>query len=264
MNKDNKDMEKVLLEDERISHFLQGLMNASEEAAFLEELKSNKELRQRASAQARLIKGLRQVDEELVNIFKRINRSDIEQMKKEIETRNQGKSVAIAEVSMNILNEDNDESTETVNISSTSGIRKFIAAASIILIFFVGYKSYDYYDTTSLGKEYANTFPVSSIVRGEANENVDTELIALFENVTNEEDLDQTISSLVALWQTAKKDTYNDYTDYAPYIGWYLAIAYLEDYEKDRAVDILEEMELMYPEGTVLGDMVKELIKELQ
>ena len=82
MNKDNKDMEKVLLEDERISHFLQGLMNASEEAAFLEELKSNKELRQRASAQARLIKGLRQVDEELVNIFKRINRSDIEQMKK--------------------------------------------------------------------------------------------------------------------------------------------------------------------------------------
>ena len=264
MNKDNKDMEKVLLEDERISHFLQGLMNASEEAAFLEELKSNKELRQRASAQARLIKGLKQVDEELVNIFKRINRSDIEQMKKEIENRNQGKSVAIAEVSMNILNEDNDESTETVNISSTSGIRKFIAAASIILIFFVGYKSYDYYDTTSLGKEYANTFPVSSIVRGEANENVDTELIALFENVTNEEDLDQTISSLVALWQTAKKDTYNDYTDYAPYIGWYLAIAYLEDYEKDRAVDILEEMELMYPEGTVLGDMVKELIKELQ
>lgn len=264
MNKDNKDMEKVLLEDERISHFLQGLMNASEEAAFLEELKSNKELRQRASAQARLIKGLKQVDEELVNIFKRINRSDIEQMKKEIENRNQGKSVAIAEVSMNILNEDNDESTETVNISSTSSIRKFIAAAAIILIFFVGYKSYDYYDTTSLGKEYANTFPVSSIVRGEANENVDTELIALFENVTNEEDLDQTISSLVALWQTAKKDTYNDYTDYAPYIGWYLAIAYLEDYEKDRAMDILEEMEEIYPEGTVIGNMVKELIKELQ
>ena len=262
MNKDNKDMEKVLLEDERISHFLQGLMNASEEAAFLEELKSNKELRQRASAQARLIKGLKQVDEELVNIFKRINRSDIEQMKKEIENRNQGKSVAIAEVSMNILNEDNDESTETVNISSTSSIRKFIAAASIILIFFVGYKSYDYYDTTSLGKEYANTFPVSSIVRGEANENVDTELIALFENVTNEEDLDQTISSLVALWQIAKQDTYNEYTDYAPYIGWYLAIAYLEDYEKDRAMDILEEMELMYPEGTVIGDRVRELIME--
>ena len=42
MNKNINDIEKALLEDERISHFLQGLMNVSEEAAFLEELKSNK------------------------------------------------------------------------------------------------------------------------------------------------------------------------------------------------------------------------------
>ena len=263
MNKDNKDMEKVLLEDERISHFLQGLMNASEEAAFLEELKSNKELRQRASAQARLIKGLKQVDEELVNIFKRINRSDIEQMKKEIENRNQGKSVAIAEVSMNILNEDNDESTETVNISSTSSIRKFIAAASIILIFFVGYKSYDYYDTTSLGKEYANTFPITTIVRGEANESVINELVTLFENIIDNKNLDQAITHLSTLWQTAKQDTYNDYTDYAPYIGWYLAIAYLEDYDKDKAKDVLKDMEEMYPVGTAIGDKVRNLLKEI-
>ena len=47
-----------------------------------------------------------------------------------------------------------------------------------------------------------------------------------------------------------------------PYIGWYLAIAYLEDYEKDRAMDILEEMELMYPEGTAIGDKVRYLLKE--
>ena len=47
MDKDIKDIEKALLEDEHISRFLQGLMNASEETAFLEELKSNKELRQR-------------------------------------------------------------------------------------------------------------------------------------------------------------------------------------------------------------------------
>ena len=207
MDKDIKDIEKALLEDEHISRFLQGLMNASEETAFLEELKSNKELRQRASAQARLIKGMKQADEILINAFKRINQSDIEQIKKKNKYGNRRKSVAIAEVSMDILNEDDDESTETVNISSTSSIRKFIAAASVILIFFVGYKSYDYYDTTSLGKEYANTFPVSSIVRGEANENVETELIALFEKVTNEEDLDQTISSLVALWHIAKQST---------------------------------------------------------
>ena len=258
MNKDNKDMEKVLLEDERISHFLQGLMNASEEAAFLEELKSNKELRQRASAQARLIKGMKQADEELLNAFKKANGADLNQVLLGIKMRTNIRRGAAA-----FCDDDGDISDKPIKMPSKSSIRKFIAAASIILIFFVGYKSYDYYDTTSLGKEYANTFPVSSIVRGEANENVETELIALFEKVTNEEDLDQTISSLVALWQIAKKDTYNDYTDYAPYIGWYLAIAYLEDYEKDRAMDILEEMELMYPEGTVIGNKVRTLIREI-
>ena len=263
MNKDNKDMEKVLLEDERISHFLQGLMNASEEAAFLEELKGNIELRQRASAQARLIKGMKQVDEQLLDAFNKADKSSLRTLKNKIEKKRQGKNVAIAPSdSYFVLDEKENDSTELISKSSNSSFYKFIAAASIILIFFVGYKSYDYYDTTSLGKEYTNTFPVSSIIRGEANENVETELIALFEKVTNVEDLDQTISSLVALWQIAKQDTYNEYTDYAPYIGWYLAIAYLEDYEKDRAMDILKEMEGMYPEGTAIGDKVREILNK--
>ena len=263
MNKNINDIEKALLEDERISHFLQGLMNVSEEAAFLEELKSNKELRQRASAQARLIKGMKQTDEELVNAFKRTNKSYIEHLKKELEYRDQGKSVAIATVSKNILDEDEDESP-TTNTSSILSIRKFIAAASIILIFFISYKSYDYFDTINLGKEYANTFPITTILRGEANESIENELVTLFENVTNDENLNATIIRLSVLWKTAKQDIYNDYTDYAPYIGWYLAIAYLEDYDKDKARNVLKEMEEMYPEGTALGDWVKKLIIELQ
>lgn len=264
MNEDNKDLEKVLLEDERISHFLQGLMNASEEAAFLEELKSNNELHQRASAQARLIKGMKQVDNELLDAFKRSNLSDIENIR--INPIGLKESVAIggrASTSiLDILDEEESEACKSTRIPFKLVFRKYAAVASVVLIIFVGYFSYDYYDTTSLGKEYANTFPVSSIVRGEANENVETELIALFEKVTNEEDLDQTISSLVALWQIAKQDTYNEYTDYAPYIGWYLAIAYLEDYEKDRAMDILKEMEGMYPEGTAIGNKVREILNK--
>ena len=55
----------------------------------------------------------------------------------------------------------------------------------------------------------------------------------------------------------------NEYTDYAPYIGWHLAIAYLKDYKKDRAMDILKEMEQMYTEGTAIGDKVRYLLKEI-
>ena len=114
-----------------------------------------------------------------------------------------------------------------------------------------------------IGKEYANTFPITTIVRGEANESVENELVTLFENVTNDEKLNATIIRLSFLWKKAKLDTYNDYTDYAPYIGWYLAIAYLEDYDKDKAKDVLKDMEEMYPVGTAIGDKVRNLLKEI-
>ena len=263
MDKDIKDIEKALLEDERISRFLQGLMDASEEVTFLEELKGNIELRQRASAQARLIKGMKQADNELLDAFKRSKESDLKEITMRINSERHKASVTIGGWSRaSILDEDGGETCNSTRIPIKFVLRQYAAVAVVFLIVFVGYFSYDYYDTTSLGKEYANTFSVSSIVRGEANENVETELIALFEKVTNEEDLDQTISSLVALWQIAKQNTYNEYTDYAPYIGWYLAIAYLEDYEKDRAMDILKEMEGMYPEGTAIGNKVREILNK--
>ena len=267
MNKDINEIEdKILLDDERISRFLQGVMDAGEESAFLEELKGNPNLRQRATTQARLIKGMKQVDEELVSAFKKAEKSDIIQLQNSFKNESNGKNAAIGSIPRNNILDENDDDLQEQSSKSYSvfTIRRFIAAASILIVFFVSYRTYDYYDTTNLGKEYANTFPITTIVRGETNESVENELATLFENVANNEKLDETITRLSVLWQTAKQDTYNEYTDYAPYIGWYLAIAYLEDYEKDRAVDILEEMELMYPEGTVLGDMVKELIKELQ
>ena len=63
-NFDNIVQEKDLLNDERISRFMQGKMNTDEESAFMEELKNNEELRNLAIAQARLVKGMKQVDEE--------------------------------------------------------------------------------------------------------------------------------------------------------------------------------------------------------
>ena len=157
---------------------------------------------------------------------------------------------------------DDDLQEQSSKSYSVFTIRIFIAAASILIVFFVSYRTYDYYDTTNLGKEYANTFPITTIVRGETNESVENELATLFENVANNEKLDETITRLSVLWKTAKQDTYNDYTDYAPYIGWYLAIAYLEDYDKDKAKDVLKDMEEMYPVDTAMGDKVREILEK--
>lgn len=230
---DNIIQEKDLLNDERISRYMQGRMNVDEESAFMEELKSNEELRNQAISQARLVKGMKQVDKELKDAFREANEQTIRKI-----------------------------ANEAVGGNNKSA-RWLAIAASIVFIVFVGFKSYDYYDTTSLGREYANTFPTSTIIRGEANADVDTELAKLFNNVAEGKDLDNTTSRLATLWELSKQDTYNDYTDYAPYIGWNLAIGYLENYEKPKAQIILIEMKELYPEESAIGSKIRELIKKM-
>jgi len=226
--------EKDILNDERISRFLQGKMDTDEEAAFMEEMKNNDDLRNQAIAQARLVKGMKQVDEELKDAFREADEQTIRRIAKE----------AVG--------------------NKKHSARWLAIAASVVFIVFVGFKSYDYYDTTSLGKKYANTFPTSTIIRGEANADVDTELTTLFNNVAEGKDLDNTTSRLKTLWEQAKQDTYNDYTDYAPYIGWNLAIGYLRNYEKTNAKAVLEEMKEMYLSETIIGDQVLLLEKQLR
>ena len=158
--------EKDLLNDERISRYMQGKMNADEESSFMEELKNNEDLRNQAIAQARLVKGMKQVDEELKDAFREADEQTIRRIA--------NKAVG----------------------NKKHSARWLAIAASIVFIVFVGFKSYDYYDTTSLGREYANTFPTSTIIRGEANTDVDTELTKLFNNVAEGKDLDNTTSRL--------------------------------------------------------------------
>ena len=231
---ENSVQEKDLLNDERISRYMKGVMNADEESAFMEELKNDEELRNQAIAQARLVKGMKQVDEELKDAFREADEQTIRRIAKE----------AVG--------------------NKKHSARWLAIAASIVFIVFVGFKSYDYYDTTSLGREYANTFPTSTIIRGEANADIDTELTMLFNNVAEGKDLDNTTSRLATLWELSKQETYNDYTDYAPYIGWNLAIGYLRNYEKTNAKAVLEEMKEMYLSGTIIGDQVLLLEKQLR
>ena len=230
---DNKILEKELLDDERIILFMQGKMSADEESAFLDEVKNNDELRERTIIQARLVKGMKQVDEELKDAFRQTDEKTI-------------KRIANATVG-----------------SKKQATRWLAIAASIVFVVFIGFKSYDYHETTSLGKEYANAFPVSTIIRGETDNDVEAELTTLFNKVSNAEDLDNVTSRLAILWEQAKQDTYNDYTDYAPYIGWYLALGYLESYEKGKARHILEEMKERYSSDTIIGEKIRAIINKL-
>lgn len=219
--------------DERISRYLKGLMTVQEETKFLADMESDEQLKQDAIAQARLIHGMAQVDYELIQELKNASKSEIE------------------------------SSIRPRRILFRKPIAWLSVAATVAVLFFVGYKGYDYYDTTRLGMKYATVFPVETLVRGDTDSTVDTELLELFKNVVERKELSSTTKRLSELWEISNRETYNDYTDYAPYIGWYLAIGYIEDYEKEKARTVLLVMLDDVNVTISINNQIKEILKRL-
>lgn len=222
---------KLIADDERIERYLKGQMTPTEESQFVELLRSDKELRERAKIQAQLIQAMRRVDIDIVEAFQHTDDASIRNIARK----------------RNVIS-----------------IRHWMAvAASVLVTFLIGYKSYDYYSVTCIGKEYATAFAISSQLRGDADTDTHSELETLSKNVENGYDMDSTIVALEQLWQKANQETYNEYTDYVPNIGWNLAMAYLQNYEKDNAKTVLIKLQEEYPVGTAMGDRIQEIIDKL-
>lgn len=221
-------MEETLYSnEERIERYLHGEMTPKEEAIFEEDLANDDTLRRQAEAMARAVKGMEVVGGEQDKLM-------IEKMK-------------------------------AANGKKLAPVWWMSIAASLIIIFTVGYHFYDRSQTIALGQQYAYVFSneTESLIRGEEDEDVANKLNVLFDNAANGKDLKNTISQLEELWALAQSDTYNDYTTYEPYIGWNLAIAHLRNNEKKVARKILEEMIVEYPKGTAFGDKIMELREKL-
>ena len=221
-------MEETLYDnEERIERYLHGEMTPDEEAIFEEDLANDDTLRRQAEAMARIVKGMETVGGEQDRLL-------VEKMK-------------------------------TANGKKLAPVWWMSIAASLVIIFTVGYHFYDRSQTIGLGQQYAYVFSTETetLIRGEEDEDVANKLSVLFDNAANGKDLKNTISQLEELWALAQSDTYNDYTTYEPFIGWNLAIAYLRNNDKKEARKILEEMMPEYPEGTAMGDKIIELREKL-
>ncbi len=221
-------------QDERITCFIKGKMNVKDEMKFLADMKSDEQLKQDAIAQARLIRGMAQVDDELIQTLKNASKAEV------------------------------ISSVHSRKVIFRKTIGWISMAASIALFIFIGYYGYDYYDTTHLGMRYATAFPMETSVRGDSNSTVESELQTLFNNIIERKNLSETTERLSELWTISNQEVYNDYTDYAPYIGWYLAIGYLEDYEKDKAKSILQ---IMYKDSDInirLKTQISKLLEDIE
>lgn len=239
----DKDMSRF---DEMLSRYIKGRLSDAEEVEFNRLIAENEDLRNKAIATARLVKAMNEVgseqDNDTIEAIKQSSKEDIKRTATSI-------------------------SGTTIKNPRILTFRKFVvsfsAAASILLCIFGGYKYYKYEQVTSLGSEYLAYFPASEFSRGE-NDGVSDILKELYSDIETKHNLGDAIARLSDMWTESRGDTFNDYTEYMPEIGWMLANAYLRNNDKSKALEVLGILIAESPEGTAMGDKARELKEKVE
>lgn len=266
---------------ERIEKFLRDEMTAEEEKTLKQELSANEELRSKAVAMAYLAKAMDAVGQEHDELVKDAlwasDKDQIEDMAgSKIAHKYYDYRLSDADMEMyyngNVSKKDiereENAKRELRRITIRRMYRRVLSAAAVTLIFVVGgYQYYSYRITTGLGDEYATTFAADqqTVCRGaetSQDKTMTTELSTLFANVKEGKDLKKTTRRLSFLWQVSTMEYFNAYIDYAPLIGWNLAIAHLKSNEKDEAMKVLAVLaDGRY--GDAMAKKAKELMEKL-
>lgn len=278
----NNNLTIELTSEDRIMRFLRGEMTADEEQQFKTDLAADAELRSDAVNMARLAKGMKQAGEEIDDFMRkmlfaatpedlnRITSNALVQNEDEwqLETADYELSPADLERMEKEASEDNTPQPPVMRPSHSPRRLWLSVAASIAIIICagIGYRSYSSYRTaTTLAAEYCDALGSGTTMRGAAdNSGAGKRLEMLFANVRNGKDLDATLAQLNDCWITSTKPYYNDYTDYSSEIGWYLAIAYLKNNDRQKACTILEQLKKESEKDTAVYRKAAELLDKLQ
>ena len=279
------DEDKNISIDDRIARYLRGEMPQDEANEFLHDLKNREDMKdvlEQALATAYLAKAVKEVGEQqdagIIAALKGIDteaatevaNNASEKRKHRVDRFAACLSFGTEAATVACPSIDTEAATEVANNASAKRKHRIIkfayalaAAASIAIIATVGYNQYERHQVIALGKEYALTLSpfAEEYHRGDTS-TAGEEINALTANVRNQENLEQTIDRLSRLWALSKSDTYNDYTDFAPEIGWTLAIAHLENNDKNAAISVLTQITALYPE-TAICHKANELLKKL-
>lgn len=275
---------KELHDDERISSYIRGEMTESEESEFMNDLHSDDDLRSKAVDMAYLTKALKDVGKENDTNVKEalltVDKDNLESIAakatgthKKVEEKSdygQQMEVCYCEETLEDARQWEEYRKPKAKERKSKVLRRRIitvlsSAACIVVLCIVGIQYRDYRTTTGLGEQYATTFVAQQMpsIRG-VQSHTSNELVKLYANVQKGTDLDATIKRLTVLWEVSTLDTYNDYTDDAPIIGWNLAIAHLKDNDKDAAKSTLEKLISKTEDGNVVNDKAKELLGKLK
>lgn len=242
---ESKENQRLMEFDEKLDDFLKGRMTTEEEQEFKTLLASNPDLKQKAIATVRMVKAMQTLGEQRDRaIINEIAESSEDKLKA---TAIQTSGARLRKVRI---------------IPFRRFMISFSAAASILLCVFGGYKYYKYEQVTALGSEYLAYFPASDFSRGE-EDNIASKLQIFYTNIDDGKEKKATIDELSMMWKESRSETYNDYTEYMPELGWMLANAYLCDNEKEKAIAVLNQLIADCPEDTAIGEKARELREKI-
>lgn len=230
--------------DQQVDKFLRNQMSEEEAIAFMSELSSDVEKKERARIIALMIKSMDKVgiehDQQIVNQIKGLSKAEFKKL------------IGI----------------KTTLISLFPKAMKYgIAACVACILAFGGYKYYNYQQTISLGNAECYAYVADINLEGghrgdNANIEIKSKLLTLFSNVKNGVKISAAIKELESIYEEAlsEESLYNNYVDD---IAWNLAIAYLKDGNREKPLILLEDMIKRNEGYSEITLPAKELIKKI-
>ena len=221
--------------NEQIDRFLKGKMSTEEEQQFKTEIGQNPELKQQVREHLYLIRGIKQVksQEEQKIIQKEQHEQKVTPLRRNwIKITSIAASIAFIMVLSGI---------EGSRLYYRHEIRQYAYNASVGVM---------------------SDFAASS--RGTIDEETKDHLTDLFTNAQEGKDLTETISELSRLYVLTKDEFVDIEDDYAYQIGWFLAVAYINDGDYEKAIEIINGLGIEYPDNEDIKSIQKQLVEFLK
>lgn len=221
--------------NEQIDRFLKGQMSAEEEQQFKTEIGQNSKLKQQVREHLYLIRGIKQVKSQ------------------------EEKSLI-----------QNNQHAQKIIPFRRNWIRITSIAASIaIIMVLTGIEgSRLYYQHEIHQFAYNASVGVmtdfAAVSRGTMDEETKAHLTDLFTNAQEGKDLAETIDELSRLYALTKDDFVDIEDDYAYQIGWFLVVAYINDGDYEKALEIINNIESEYPDNEDIKSIQKQLVEFLK
>ena len=231
--------EQDLNDDETLMQYLRGELSAEDEAAFLQKIQQNPDLKSRAIAVARLIKGIETKgvadDEKLKSAVKKLSEKDVKKVAKK-----SGKKAGVWQ------------------------ILTWAAAAAAVVVLVVGMRIY-YVNSANerLAAEYENSFQISDVLRG-GDGDLDAKMQNWREDVVQGRNLDLTIEKLSGIFTQSQSENYNICTNYFAASGWYLALAHLKNHDPENAKNVLKMLVEKSGDNPALAQKAAEVLERIK